>query len=78
MARDIAEGYVSVTERSFKQMTVAEINQLGHEVERALRELRGGATADEETAAVQSRQRSIQRLNTALTVMRAFRQKFRR
>lgn len=78
MARDIASGFVNVTERNFRRMSPGELNQLGHEIERALRELRGGATADEETQEVQVRQRSIQRLNSALTVMRAYRQRARR
>jgi len=78
MARDIADGFVSVTERTYRKMTVAQMGQLGHEIERMLRELRGGATTNEETAALQNRQRRIQRLNSALTVMRAFRQKIRR
>lgn len=78
MTRDIADGYVTVTERTYRQMTVAQMTQLGHEVERFLRELRGGATANETTAEVQTRQRRIQRLNSGLTVMRAYRQKIRR
>jgi hypothetical protein len=78
MTRDIADGFVTVTERTYRQMTVAQLGQLGHEVERMLRELRGGATASEATAEMQTRQRKIQRLNSALTVMRAYRQKIRR
>lgn len=78
MAKEIADGYVSVSEHSFKRMTPLEMNQLGHEIERALRELRGGATANEETTEVQVRQRRIQRLTQAITMMRAFRQKFRK
>lgn len=78
MSRDIADGFVTVTERTYRQMTPADMNKLGHEIERFLRELRGGATADEETVELQKRQRRIQRLNSAMVVMRAFRQKVRR
>jgi hypothetical protein len=78
MTRDIADGFVSVSERTYRPMTVAQMSQLGHEIERMLRELRGGATTNEPTAEVQSRQRRIQRLNSAITVMRAYRQKSRR
>jgi hypothetical protein len=77
MARDTAEGYVNVTERTFRQMTVGQMTQLGHEIERLLRELRGAATANESPTETQSRQRRIQRLNTSLTVLRAYRQKTR-
>jgi hypothetical protein len=77
MTRDIADGFVAVTERTYRKMTVAQMGQLSHEIERMLRELRGGATANETTVEMQSRQRRIQRLNSALTVMRAYRQKVR-
>jgi hypothetical protein len=77
MTRDIADGFVAVTERTYRQMTAAQMSQLGHEIERMLRELRGGATSQESNAELQSRQRRIQRLNGALTVMRAYRQKVR-
>lgn len=78
MARDIGGGFVNVTDRSFKSMTVPQLNQLSHEIERLLRELRGGATADEEQTELQARQRKIQRLNTALMVMRSHLQRRKR
>jgi hypothetical protein len=78
MARDIADGFVTVSERTYKQLEVAQMSQLGHEIERMLRELRGGTTTNESNAEVQNRQRRIQRLNSALMVMRAYRQKIRR
>ena len=78
MARDIAGGFVTVTERTYRQMTIAQLGQIGNEIERMLRELRGGATANEGTEELQNRQRRIQRLNGALIVMRAYRQKNRR
>ena len=42
MARDIAEGYYTTTARTFSRMSVADMGQLGHEIERYLRELRAG------------------------------------
>ena len=78
MARDISDGFVNVTDRTFKALTVAEIMKLGHEIERLLRELRGGAVTDEPLPEVQKRQRRIQRLNSARTVMQAHRQRTRR
>jgi hypothetical protein len=78
MAKDIADGFVTVTQRTFRQMTESQMTQLGHEIERLLRELRGGAVADEALPELQHRQRRIQRLNSALMVMRTHRQKVRR
>jgi len=74
MAREIAGGFILVTDRTFRPMSPAQLNQLAHEVERLLRELRGGATSDEALLELQGRQRKIQRLNTAMMVLRAFRQ----
>jgi hypothetical protein len=78
MTRDIADGFVSVTARTFRNLTGTQMSKLGHEIERLLRELRGGATADEPLPDLQNRQRRIQRLNSALMVMRTHRQKTRR
>ncbi len=78
MARDIGEGYVTVTDRSFKSMSVADMNQLAHEMDRLLRELRGESTVGEELPAVQARNRKILRLNSAVMVLRTYRQKARR
>ena len=59
-------------------MTVPEMNKLSHEIERLLRELRGGTVAGEASADLQTRQRRIQRLNSALTMLRAHRVRIRR
>ena len=78
MAREIAGGFILVTDRTFRPMSPAQVKQLGHEIERLLRELRGSATADEPLLELQGRQRKIQRLNTTMMVLRAFRQKTQR
>ena len=78
MTKDISDGFVTVTERTFQQMSAGQMSQLGHEIERMLRELRGAAIAGEPLPEMQNRQRRIQRLNSAQMIMRAFRQKVRR
>lgn len=78
MSRDIAGGFVIVTERTFKNMTPGDMSLLSHEIDRYLRELRGGQVVTEETAEVQARARKIQRLSGALIVLRSYRQKARR
>lgn len=77
MTRDIAEGYLLVTERSFKRMAGPEMDQLAFELDRHLRELRGEAAPTDDQAATQARNRRIQRLNAALMLLRAWRQKSR-
>jgi hypothetical protein len=77
MVRDVAEGYLLVTERTFKMMTRVELDQLTFEIDRHLRELRGDQPALDDLAAIQLRQRRMQRLNSSLMMVRGFRQKQR-
>ncbi|MFL6196175.1 MAG: hypothetical protein ACJ75H_18490 [Thermoanaerobaculia bacterium] len=75
MARDVAEGFLLLTERSFKTMTRGDLEQLSFELDRHLRELRGDQPALDDTPAIQLRQRRMQRLNSALMMVRTYRQK---
>jgi len=75
MARDVAEGYLLVTERTFKTMTRADLEQLTFEIDRHLRELRGDQPALDDQAAIQQRQRRMQRLNSTLLMIRSYRQR---
>jgi hypothetical protein len=75
MARDIGEGYVTVTERTFRPYAPSDMQQLTLEIDRYLRELRGSAVATDELVVVQGRNRKIQRLTTALMIARVFLQK---
>jgi hypothetical protein len=78
MARDIGEGFQLVTERTFKGYTLSELDQLGFEMDRYLRDLRGESQGGDSTQEIQVRNRKIQRLNTALVVLRGYRAKSRR
>jgi hypothetical protein len=75
MARDVSEGYFLVTERTFKQFTRPDIDQLNMEFDRLLRELRAEQPSLDDHAELQKKQRKLQRVNTALVVMRAYRAK---
>jgi hypothetical protein len=77
MARDVGEGYVLVTERTFRGMAEGELAQLAHEVERYMRELRGESGVQEDSTELQARQRRLQRLRQAMSVLRAYQQKKR-
>lgn len=78
MARDIGEGYFAVTTRTFKNMSAGDMAQLGFEIDRVLRELRGEQSPKDEQALVQARNRKILRLSSALTMLQAYRQQTRR
>jgi hypothetical protein len=77
MVRDVAEGYLLITDRTFKTMTRADLDQLTFEIDRHLRELRGDQPSLDDLAAIQQRQRRMQRLNSALMMVRGYRQRQR-
>lgn len=73
MARDVAGGFLLVTERTFKNLTRADLDQLAFEIDRHTRELRGEQPDLEDIPAIQLRQRKIQRLTSALMMLRSYR-----
>src|SRR5262245_41254758 len=73
MARDVAEGYLLVTERVFQPMSRSDLDQVVFELDRYLRELRGEQPPVDDVPALQLRQRRIQRLNNALMIVRGYR-----
>lgn len=77
MARDISEGIVLVTERTFRSLTRGDLEQLGFELDRALRDLRGTTYPMEDVGAIQQRNRRLSRLMGSVSQLRAFRQKNR-
>ena len=74
-ARDIAEGFQVVTERSFKGLTRPEMDQLAFEIDRGLRDIRAEQVPIDDLPMIQAKNRKIQRLNGALMMMRSYRQK---
>ena len=77
MATGVADGIHLVNERTFRGMSRPEMEQFSQELDRHLREVRAEQPPLEDIAAVQHRNRKIQRLNTALMILRAYRQKCR-
>jgi hypothetical protein len=77
MATGIADGYHAVTERTFRVMTRPELDAMTAELDKHLREIRGEQAPTEDIAAIQQRNRKIQRLTTALMILRVYRQKRR-
>ena len=78
MARDIAEGYHLVTERTFKTMSRGEVEQLALELDRCLRDIRGEQPPLDDLDLIKSRNRRIQRLNQAFMILRSYQQKSRK
>ena len=73
MAKDVAGGYVLVTQRTFQQMSVAHLEVLSAELNRRLRDIRGEQPSLDDVTALQSRNRRIQRITTANMIMQTYR-----
>jgi hypothetical protein len=78
MAHGIADGFHLVTEHTFKGMSSPQIVQLAQEMENCLRDARGEQPQIDDLPAVKARNRKIQRLNTALMILRNYQLKARR
>jgi hypothetical protein len=76
-ARDIGEGFQVVTERSFKVLSKAEMDSLAFEIDRALRDIRAGQVPADDLLMIKAKNRKIQRLAGALSMMRSYRTKAR-
>lgn len=74
-AKDVADGYMLVTERTFGRFDAGQLEKLAFELERALRDVRGDQPSLDDLEAIQVRNRKITRLNGALTMLRSYQQR---
>ncbi len=77
MSQQVADGYLLVTERTFKRLSRSELDKLSFELGKLLREVRGQQPALDDLPAVQDRNRRIQRLNTCRMMLQTYRQSHR-
>jgi hypothetical protein len=78
MAQQIADGYLLVTERTFKRLAPGELQKLLFELDRLLRSIRAASRPMAETLEIQKRNRRIQRLNSTRMMLQTHRQTRRR
>ncbi len=78
MVKDIAEGYIIVSEHTFKKFQPPDIQSFLAELDKHTREIRGVMPAPDDLDALQRKNRKLQRLNQAQTIVHSFRAKFRR
>ena len=71
MVRDIADGYILATERTFRNYGRKELADFQQEASRFLQEVRSDQPALTDTQAIQKRQRRMQRLLSSLTIVNA-------
>ena len=77
MVASVADGYIILTERTFKSYRDSDIADFLFETDKLLREVRGNQPALDDQDAVQKRQRKMQRLQQALTIGNAARSRRR-
>lgn len=73
MAQQISEGFVLVTERTLQRLVLSELDQLGFELERLLRDLRGEQPPLDDIPALRLRNRRIQRLTSTRLMIQSYR-----
>ncbi len=78
MVRDIAEGYLLLTERPLKQFAPPDLDKFQFEVDRRMRDIRSEQPSLEDIPAIQVKNRRVQRLQTALVILQAYRAKSRK
>jgi hypothetical protein len=73
MVRELSDGYIIVTERTFKQYKPQELTDFQMEADKLLREVRSNQALATDQEATQKRQRRMQRLQQAITIVNAVR-----
>jgi hypothetical protein len=68
MVRDVADGFVIVTERTFRNFGAKELSDFSLEANRYLQDIRSNQPALTETEAIQKRQRRMRRLQQAVAL----------
>ena len=77
MARDISAGFILVTERTLRRMGAGDLEKLGFEMGRLLRELRAEQPPLDDILKIRDRNQKLMRLTRAQRVVQAYRQKRR-
>jgi hypothetical protein len=73
MVLSVAEGYIILSDRTFKNYGPGDLAEFLFETDKLLREVRGNQAATGDTEAIQKRQRKLQRLQQAITIANAAR-----
>ena len=76
-ASDLAEGYLTLNPVSLKKYAGHELDALQKELDRLSRDLRGQAIPQDETEAIQLKNRKLIRLSQAAMVIQAWRSRMK-
>jgi hypothetical protein len=77
MAQQISEGYILVSERTYKRLERGELDKLGFEMDKLLRETRGEPVSLDDIQAIQQKNRKAGRLMGAISQLRNYQMRLR-
>jgi hypothetical protein len=77
MAQQIGDGFILVSERTFKRLERGELEKLAFEMDKLTREVRAAQPAIDDMPAVQQRNRKLSRLTGAVSQLRSYQAKLR-
>jgi hypothetical protein len=69
MARDIGEGFLSLSPAALKRYTPADLKTIHQSLQQVLRDARGEATPQDDQEAVRRKNLRLQRLNQAIMAL---------
>ena len=72
MAQQIGDGFILVSERTFKRLDRGELEKLAFELDKLTREVRAAQPAIDDMPAVQHRNRKLSRLTGAISQLRSY------
>ncbi|MCH9651861.1 MAG: hypothetical protein K0U98_26770 [Deltaproteobacteria bacterium] len=72
MVREIAGGFLLVTERTFKRFSPDQLRKLSFELDRFVIQARSEQPPQEDLQAIQKRHRTLQRLTTSRMMLRGY------
>jgi hypothetical protein len=72
MAQQIGDGFILVSERTYKRLDRGELDKLGFEMDKLMREVRAVQVALDDIPAIQQKQRKLSRLMGAVSQLRQY------
>jgi len=72
MSQQIADGFILVSERTYKRLERGELDKLGFEMDKLLREVRAVQVATDDVPGLQLKSRKASRLMGALSQLRQY------
>jgi hypothetical protein len=77
MSQQIADGFILVSERTYKRLERGELDKLGFEMDKLLREVRAVQVPLDDIPAIQHKQRKASRLMGAISQLRQVQLRFK-